>query len=225
MYSSDDANKFTLERAAMVTEQLAGRDITDPAVLRVMGQVPREEFLSAEYRYATYEDKPLPIGMGQTISQPYIVALMTQLLHLRPDDVVLEIGTGLGYQTAILAALAARVCTVERLSQLSESAQAILGRLGVTNVEFCIGDGSLGWPGDIQFDKIIVTAAAPSVPPALLKQLKGHGLLVIPVGESVVQDLEVVRKTGTSFSEESVCGCRFVPLYGEQGFKEPDHYA
>lgn len=206
----------------MVREQLAGRDITDPGVLRVMGDVPREEFLSAEYRELAYADRPLPIGMGQTISQPYIVALMTQLLHVRPDDTVLEIGTGVGYQTSILAALAGRVHTVERLGQLSESAQAILGRLGVRNVEFCVGDGSLGWPGHLEFDKIIVTAAAPEIPQALLNQLKGHGILVLPVGRGPVQDLEVVRKTGKSIAEESVCGCRFVPLYGEQGFGEPD---
>lgn len=225
MYSSNDVNRYTIERAAMVRQQLAARDITNPAVLRVMGQIPREEFLTSEYRYAAYEDRPLPIGMGQTISQPYIVALMTQLLQLSEDDVVLEIGTGVGYQTAILAALAGRVYTIERLGQLSESAQAILGRLGVTNVEFCIGDGSLGWPGEVQFDKIIVTAAAPSVPPALINQLKGDGILVIPVGPRGVQDLEVVKKSDEGIIEESICGCRFVPLYGKQGFEESGEYA
>jgi protein-L-isoaspartate(D-aspartate) O-methyltransferase len=222
MYSTEDASRFAMERAAMVREQLAGRDITDQTVLSVMGEVPREEFLSAEYRDMAYADRPLPIGMGQTISQPYIVALMTQLLHLRPDDSVLEIGTGVGYQTAILSRIAARVFTIERLGQLSETAQAILGRLGVTNVEFLIGDGSIGWPGAVEFDKMIVTAAAPEVPPALLKQLKGHGTLVIPLGQGYVQELTVVRKSPRGIITESVCGCRFVPLVGEQGFKDQD---
>jgi protein-L-isoaspartate(D-aspartate) O-methyltransferase len=220
MYSIDDSSKFAMERAAMVREQLAARDITDPVVLRVMGELPREEFLSAEYGEVAYTDRPLPIGMGQTISQPYIVALMTQVLHLRPDDVVLEIGTGVGYQTAILARIAARVHTIERLGQLSETAQAVLGRLGIDNVDYCIGDGSLGWPAEMQFDKIIVTAAAPDVPSALLKQLQGHGTLVIPIGRSDIQDLKTVRKSAKGIVTASVCGCRFVPLLGEQGFKE-----
>jgi protein-L-isoaspartate(D-aspartate) O-methyltransferase len=222
MYSTDDKNRFALERAAMVREQLASRDITDPVVLSVMGEVPREEFLTGEYQQAAYADRPLPIGMGQTISQPYIVALMTQLLHLRPTDIVLELGTGAGYQTAILAKIASRVYTIERLGQLSETAQAILGRLGIENVEFLIADGSIGWPGQVQFDKIIVTAAAPSVPPALLSQLRSHGTLVIPVGSGMLQELMVVRRTPKGIVEESACGCRFVPLYGEQGFKEQD---
>jgi protein-L-isoaspartate(D-aspartate) O-methyltransferase len=222
MYSADDKNKFVLERAAMVKEQLAGRDITDPAVLKVMGELPREEFLLGEYRQTAYADRPLPIGLGQTISQPYIVALMTQLLHLRPTDTVLELGTGVGYQTAILAKMSATVYTIERLGQLSETAQAILGRLGIENVEYLIADGSVGWPGQLQFDKIIVTAAAPSVPPALVAQLKSHGTLVIPVGPGLLQELMVVRKGPKGVIEQSVCGCRFVPLYGEQGFKEQD---
>ena len=209
----------------MVRDQLTARDITDPVVLRVMGELPREEFLSAQYLETAYADQPLPIGLGQTISQPYIVALMTQLLHLRPEDSVLEIGTGIGYQTAILARIAATVRTVERLGQLSESAQAILGRLGIENVEYLIGDGSLGWPGEIEFDKIVVTAAAPDVPDSLLRQLKGHGTLVIPVGQGFSQDLMVVRKSARGITQESACGCRFVPLLGQQGFKEPDERA
>jgi protein-L-isoaspartate(D-aspartate) O-methyltransferase len=222
MYSADETNRFFLERSAMVKEQLAGRDITDPVVLKIMGELPREEFLSADYLHEAYADRPLPIGLGQTISQPYIVALMTQLLHLRPTDTVLELGTGVGYQTAILAKMSARVYTIERLGQLSETAQAILGRLGLGNVDYLIADGSVGWPGQMQFDKIIVTAAAPAVPPALVSQLKSHGTLVIPVGPNLLQELMVVRKGPQGAVEQSVCGCRFVPLYGEQGFREPD---
>jgi protein-L-isoaspartate(D-aspartate) O-methyltransferase len=225
MYSIDDTARFARQRGTMVRDQLTARDITDPVVLRVMGELPREEFLSAQYLEMAYADQPLPIGLGQTISQPYIVALMTQLLHLRPEDSVLEIGTGIGYQTAILARIAAGVRTIERLGQLSESAQAILGRLNIDNVEYFIGDGSLGWPGGAEFDKIIVTAAAPDVPDALLAQLKGHGTLVIPVGAGFSQDLLVVRKSAKGITQESVCGCRFVPLLGEQGFKEPDELA
>jgi protein-L-isoaspartate(D-aspartate) O-methyltransferase len=225
MYSSDDSNKFALERAAMVTEQLAARDITDPVVLRVIGELPREEFLSPQYHPEAYADRPLPIGLGQTISQPYIVALMTQSLHLRPTDTVLELGTGVGYQTAILAKMSERVYTIERLGQLSETAQTILARLGIANVDFLIADGSVGWPGEMQFDKIIVTAAAPAVPPALINQLKPHGTLVIPVGRSLTQDLLAIRKGPNGVIEQSICGCRFVPLYGQQGFKEPDDQA
>ena len=161
MVGFDEQARFVSERAAMVQMQLRARGITDVDVLDVMGSLPREEFVPVKYIAEAYTDKPLPIGMGQTISQPYIVALMTEKLRLNADCDVLELGTGCGYQTAILAKLAGRVFTVDRLGQLSESAQSVLGRLGIDNVEFFVGDGSKGWCDDRQFDRIIVTAAMP----------------------------------------------------------------
>ncbi len=220
MVSFDERDQFALQRVEMVRRHLEGRDIRDPAVLRIMGRVPREDFLSQAYRSQAYADHPLPIGLGQTISQPYIVALMTQCLRLAGDCEVLEIGTGSGYQTAILAELARRVFTVERHHELSEQAQTALEKFGVSNVEFAIGDGSRGWPEKRQFDRILLTAAVPSIPPPLAAQLKSGGVLVAPVGGSAVQDLVVYNKRGDELVGRVVCGCRFVPLIGEHGFRE-----
>jgi len=205
----------------MVKNDLQGRDITDPDVLRVMAEIPREKFVPEAYRSQAYSDGPLPIGMGQTISQPYIVALMTQELKVNRDCEVLEVGTGSGYQAAVLSKLAKKIYTIERISSLSESARMVLNEYGITNVEFCVGDGSCGWPGDRVFDRIIVTAAVPSVPKPLIKQLVEGGLIVAPVGSSGVQGLVVCENKTGRLVEEVICDVRFVRLLGECGFEEP----
>jgi len=207
-------------RRRMVAADLKGRGITDPAVLTVLGRLRREEFVAESYLSQAYSDGPLPIGFGQTISQPYIVALMTQRLRLNEYCEVLEIGTGSGYQTAVLAKLAKRVYTVERLSQLSERAQAVLGRLGIGNVEYYIGDGSSGWAEKRTFDRIIVTAAVPKIPQPLVEQLVDGGLIVAPVGRSGVQQLIVAEKSGQTMIERNICDVRFVKLVGEYGFEQ-----
>jgi protein-L-isoaspartate(D-aspartate) O-methyltransferase len=213
-------NNFAVARQQMVKLDLQGRDITDADVLRVMAEIPREEFAPLQYRSQAYSDGPLPIGIGQTISQPYIVALMTQALKLKPDYEVLEIGTGSGYQTAVLSRLAKKVYTIERFGQLSESAQAVLGRLGLTNIEFYIGDGSSGWPEKIQFDRIIITAAVPQMPEPVLGQLKIGGLYVTPVGEGGVQSLVLGEKKPVGCAESFICDVRFVKLVGRFAFEE-----
>jgi len=207
-------------RQRMLRNDLRGRDITDPDVLRVMMEVPREAFVPEGYRSQAYADGPLPIGSGQTISQPYIVALMTQLLRLDPECEVLEIGTGSGYQTAILARLATRVYTIEKFEELSSSARKVLHRLGVANVEFRVGDGSAGWPEPRSFDRIILTAAAPALPAPLVAQLAERGVVVAPVGCGSSQTLVVAEKFHGKLIERPVCGCRFVRLIGEYGFRQ-----
>lgn len=220
MQESNEKNKFTAERQAMVQMQLRGRDITDPAVLRVMAQVPREEFIPAELRQQAYYDGPLSIGCGQTISQPYIVALMTQELRVDKNCDCLEIGTGSGYQTAILAELAKKVFTIERIEVLKLKAQQTLARLNVTSVKFHTGDGTCGWPEDKQFDRVIITAATPQMPKPLIEQLKTGGLAVLPLGADFVQELVVIQKTNSGLKTRSVCGCRFVKLIGKFGYAE-----
>lgn len=207
-------------RQRMLRNDLRGRDITDPRVLRVMMEMPREAFVPEGYRLQAYADGPLPIGAGQTISQPYIVALMTQLLRLDPECEVLEIGTGSGYQTAILARLAARVCTIEKLDELSIRAQEVLRKLAIDNVESRVGDGSAGWPEPRSFDRIILTAATPTLPAPLVAQLAEHGVLVAPVGGSSSQTLVVAEKLRGTLIERVVCGCRFVRLIGAHGFHQ-----
>jgi protein-L-isoaspartate(D-aspartate) O-methyltransferase len=204
----------------MIERHLKGRDITDPRVLKAMEDVPREEFVSSSYLPEAYFDGPLPIGMGQTISQPYIVALMTQELQVDGNCEVLEIGTGSGYQTAVLSKLAKKVYTIERHRELSESAQAVLGRLGYANIEFYIGDGSGGWPEEKLFDRIMVTAAVPRIAPQLADQLADGGIMVTPVGPSGVQSLVAYERRGEKFRERFICGVRFVKLIGEHGFRE-----
>jgi protein-L-isoaspartate(D-aspartate) O-methyltransferase len=211
---------FEVLRRRMVARDLMGRGICDEGVLRVMGEVRREEFVPEEYREASYADGSLPIGIGQTISQPYIVGLMSEYLEVDCGCEVLEIGTGCGYQTAILAKLAKRVYTVERFNELSELAQANLARVGVSNVEFYVGDGSCGWCEWREFDRIIVTAAAPGLEGPLVEQLKEGGKLIAPVGGRISQNLVVCTKRGGQLRERVVCGVRFVPLVGEYGFSE-----
>jgi protein-L-isoaspartate(D-aspartate) O-methyltransferase len=197
----------------MVKTQIKSRGISDEAVLRVMEKIPRHLFISGKSRDIAYGDYPVSIGHGQTISQPYIVAYMTQALQLKGEERVLEIGTGSGYQTAILAGLCKEVYTVEIIEALLKHAQRILNALGHTNIRFLQGDGSKGWPEHAPYDKIIVTAAAAVMPQALKLQLKDNGILVIPVGDyKKYQDLLVVRKIGKHFQTEESIGCRFVPL-------------
>lgn len=207
-------------RRRMIERDLRGRGITDPDVLRVMGEIPREEFVPPEQRDGAYLDHPLPIGEGQTISQPYIVALMTQLLRLNPDCEVLEVGTGSGYQAAILARLARRVYTTERFPDLSAAAREVLRKLGIDNVEYDIGDGSLGWPARRTFERIIITAAVPDFPPPLVTQLAETGVMVAPVGQGSMQQLTVAEKYRGKLIERQVSNCRFVKLIGEHGFRE-----
>ena len=220
MQSEESVDKFAKVRERMLKWDLMGRDIAAPEVLTVMSRIRREEFVPDSYQSQAYDDGPLPIGLGQTISQPYIVALMTQELRVNPDCDVLEIGTGSGYQTAILSKLAKKVYTIERFAELSESAQAVLGRLGVANVEFYVGDGSCGWPEERSFDRIMVTAAVPKLPEPLVGQLAEGGLIVGPVGYAGVQELVVCEKRHDKIVDKVVCDCRFVKLLGKYGFEE-----
>jgi protein-L-isoaspartate(D-aspartate) O-methyltransferase len=225
MYGRENTDKFNNGKARMLKRDLKGRDIIDERVLRVMAEVPREEFVPESYFSQAYADGPLPIGMGQTISQPYIVALMTQELWIGPDCEVLEIGTGSGYQTAVLSKLAKKVYTVERFTKLSESARAVLGRLGVSNVEFYVGDGSCGWPVSRlpqsgYFDRIMITAAVPQIPKPLLGQLANGGFLIGPVGYGGAQELVVCEKRRDKLIERVICDVRFVKLLGKYGFEQ-----
>ncbi len=199
----------------MVKTQILARGVTDSHVLEVMSAVPRHLFVSGKNRDVAYGDYPISIGHEQTISQPYIVAYMTQALCLRGNEKVLEIGTGSGYQTAILAELAREVYTVEIIESLSIYARRLIEALGHKNVRFKIGDGSEGWSEYGPFDGIMVTAAAPSIPEALKKQLADNGIMVIPVGDyRQYQELTVVRRLGSKYQIEEKIGCRFVPLVG-----------
>jgi protein-L-isoaspartate(D-aspartate) O-methyltransferase len=220
MNSRESKDRFAEARERMLKLDLSGRGITDPGVMQVMKEIRREEFVPTAYRSQAYADSPLPVGMGQTISQPYIVALMTQELRLNPYCEVLEIGTGSGYQTAILCKLSKKVYTIERFAQLSESAQAVLSRLGIGNVEFYVGDGSCGWPEKRIFDRIIITAAVPKMPQPLVEQLAEGGVIVGPVGFSSVQELLACEKKKGKISGRVACDCRFVKLLGKYGFDE-----
>ncbi len=205
----------------MVRLQVEGRDVRDRRVLDALRRVPRHLFVPAGNRAAAYDDHPVAIGHGQTISQPYIVAFMTELLELRGTERVLEVGTGSGYQTAVLCELASAVFSVERIPELAERARSTLARLGYANVSMRIGDGSVGWPQEAPFDRILVTAASPAVPAALRDQLADNGLIVLPVGDlRGAQELVVARRTGATIALRTSIGCRFVPLVGLGGFPE-----
>jgi len=207
------------DRRAQLCELLHKRGITSDRVLTAIGRVPREKFVPTEHLARAYYDQALPIGAGQTISQPFIVGLMTQALDLTGSENVLEIGTGSGYQTAILSLLAREIVTVERLETLAVAAREILELIGLKNIHSVIGDGTLGWPEEAPYDAIIVTAAAPQVPPALLEQLsKPSGRLIIPIGNEEVQQLMLIQNQNGKLSSESLEACRFVKLLGEQGW-------
>ncbi len=204
----------------MVGEQLRGRGLRDWRVLSAMAKVPREEFIAAEYASEAYGDFPIPIGAGQTVSQPYIVASMLEKLEVRQRDRVLEVGAGTGYEAALLGELAAEVWTIERHAELAEQARAILAKLGYVNVHVVHGDGSRGLPEQALFDRIVVAAAAPQVPDALVAQLADGGKLILPVGNRYEQQLQIVRKIGDRVSVTTAELCRFVPLLGEYGWRE-----
>lgn len=204
----------------MVNCQLVSRGIKDERVLEAMRKVPRHLFVPEKLRESVYHDGPLSIGEGQTISQPYMVALMTECLDLKGSEKVLEIGTGSGYQTAILAELAEHVYTIERVPILLEKAQQVLRHLGYTTIKFKGGDGTYGWREESPFDGIIVTAAAPDISQVLVEQLNDGGVLVIPVGSRYSQSLYKVTKKGDKIEKEERTLCVFVPLIGEYGWKE-----
>jgi protein-L-isoaspartate(D-aspartate) O-methyltransferase len=207
------------ERQRMVEWQLVRRGIEDPAVLEAMAAVPRHVFVPTVIRDRAYEDQPLPIGEKQTISQPFIVALMTEALQLSSGDRVLEIGTGSGYQAAVLAHLGAEVYSIERLPSLAETAARCLKGLGYTNVHVRVGDGSDGWSEAAPFDAILVTAAAREIPRAPLQQLRITGRMVLPVGAEDSQELVRIWRTEDGFREDYLGGCRFVPLIGRHGWE------
>ena len=211
---------YQKERLAMVEEQLRRRGISDPGVLEAMGKVARHLFVPEDYQDSAYEDRPLPIGEGQTISQPYMVAIMTQSLELKGRERVLEVGTGSGYQAAILAELARELYTMERIPSLTQSGQKMLQGQGYKNIFFRTGDGSKGWPEEAPFDGIIVTAGAPEIPQALKSQLAEGGRLVIPTGPRYTQTLYKLTRKGDHFIEEDITGCVFVPLVGDYGWEE-----
>ena len=211
---------FQAAKQDMLRRQLQQRGIDDPRVLAAMAKVPRERFVPAEVRDHAYADRALPIDCGQTISQPYIVALMTQALELSGQELVLEIGTGSGYQTAILAELAREVVSIERHAELTAKARAALSELGYANITLLTGDGTLGWPPRAPYDRILVTAAAAICPPPLWAQLAEGGILVIPLGGRDSQTLQVMRKEDGLPRTSSISGCRFVPLVGSEGWPE-----
>jgi protein-L-isoaspartate(D-aspartate) O-methyltransferase len=210
---------FERERERMVEDQLARRGITDRRVLDAMRKVPRHLFVDEALRERAYGDHPLPIGEQQTISQPYIVALMTALLALTGTEKVLEIGTGSGYQTAVLAELARRVCSIERLPTLATRARATLEGLGYTNVWVRVGNGTLGWPDEAPFDRILVAAGGPAVPPPLFDQLAEGGRMVLPIGDATSQTLTVVERIGGEMRTTPRGDCMFVKLVGKYAWE------
>lgn len=209
-------------RAKMVEKQLANRYINDPRVLKAMEEIPRHRFVDEKLWPSAYEDSPLPIGYGQTISQPYIVAFMTQALNLPPreNSRVLEIGTGSGYQAAILSRLVDKVYSIERISPLAKRTRRILDELGIDNVEIKVSDGGYGWPEHAPYDGIIVTAAAPEIPAPLTVQLKNGAMLVAPIGPKTQQQLLRLQRRGNKIVEEKLVPVAFVPLIGEHGWEE-----
>lgn len=216
------SDEFAIARKKMVDLQIASRGIKDPRVLEAMLRVPRHLFVPEHLKSQAYEDHPLPIEEKQTISQPYIVALMTEALRLRGTEKVLEIGTGSGYQTAILAELAKEVYTIERLPLLAEKAKKRLDALGYRNIFYRVGDGTLGWPEEAPFDGILVSAAAPSIPQPLIDQLAMGGRLIIPVGDRLTQDLVLVERVPEGIRKSFLGGVRFVDLVGKWGWKESE---
>ena len=214
------SHDLNLSRERMVKNQLIARGIKDERVLQVMGKIPRHLFIEDALYGEAYNDHPVPIGERQTISQPYIVALMTEALELKGSENALEIGTGSGYQTAILAGLCSRVYTIERIKSLLGNARKLLSQLGYDNILFKTFDGTLGWKEYAPFDAIMVTAGAPSLPTPLMDQLADDGRMIIPVGDRYSQELIKVIRKGKSLEQESLGGCRFVNLIGIHGWSD-----
>jgi len=211
---------YAVLRKRMVEEQLMSRGINDQRVLDVFGKIERHKFMPKNLVSNAYADFPVPIGEGQTISQPYIVALMTECLSLTGQEKVLEIGTGSGYQTAILAELSKEVYSIERFENLAKNAEGILNELGYANIKIKVGDGTLGWPEAAPFDRIIITAASARIPLPLSEQLKDNGKLIMPLGESFSQVLTLFEKKENRLEAMQICGCIFVPLVGKYGYKQ-----
>ena len=211
---------FAGQRELMVHRQLRGRDIHDERVLEAMAKVPREKFVSPRDTRDAYGDHPLSIGCGQTISQPYIVALMAQELDVRPEHRVLDVGAGSGYQTAVLAELAGHVFGIERIAELTDRAAATLAELGITNVTLTTGDGTLGWAEHAPYERIVCGAAGPDIPQAWGEQLADGGRIVMPTGGAEVQTLIAADKHGKTITPRNICGVRFVRLIGEQGWAD-----
>lgn len=216
---NDQEDLYRDARQIMVETQLKRRGIADPRVLAAMSKIPRHRFVPLHLREQAYGDYPLPIGEDQTISQPYIVALMTEALELQGGEKVLELGAGSGYQAAILAELTAQVFTIERIPSLAQAADLVLSSLGYTNVQVRVADGTLGWSEEAPFDAILVTAGSPQIPPPLVEQLAMGGRLVIPVGNSYTQTLTRVRRAPEGLKHEYLGGCRFVKLIGKHGWE------
>jgi protein-L-isoaspartate(D-aspartate) O-methyltransferase len=211
--------RLARERERMVEDQLVARGVTDPRVLAAMRRVPRHLFVDEAFRDRAYGDHPLPIGDGQTISQPFIVGKMTELLGLTGTEKVLEIGTGSGYQAAVLGELAARVCTIERIPRLVQRAREILDALGYTNIWVRVANGTLGWPDEAPFDRILVAAGGPAVPPPLFAQLAEGGRMVMPVGDATTQKLFVIDKRDGEMVVTEEAGCVFVKLVGKYAWE------
>lgn len=214
------SHDLTLARERMVKNQLIPRGIKNKKLLEVMGKIPRHLFIEDALSGEAYNDHPVPIGEKQTISQPYIVALMTEALELKGNENTLEIGTGSGYQTAILAELSERVYTIERIKSLMIKARKLLDQLGYNNILFKAFDGTLGWKEYAPFDTIMVTAGAPNIPDPLMEQLADNGRIIIPVGDKYSQELIKITKKGDSLNRESMGGCRFVNLIGMHGWQD-----
>jgi protein-L-isoaspartate(D-aspartate) O-methyltransferase len=217
--AAEGEQRYARERVRMVAEQVVRRGVADPSVLDAMRSIPRHLFVDAALRDKAYGDHPLPIGDGQTISQPFMVARMTELLRLTGKEKVLEIGTGSGYQAAVLARLAARVCTVERIPKLAARARETLEAIGASNVWVRTANGTFGWPDEAPFDRIVVTAGGPAVPPPLFEQLAEGGRMVIPIGSEDSQRLQVVDKIGGEARLTEDSGCVFVKLIGKYAWE------
>ncbi|MEJ2471495.1 MAG: protein-L-isoaspartate(D-aspartate) O-methyltransferase [Desulfuromonadales bacterium] len=217
-------NNFAIARRRMVEDQLIARGITDPRVIDAMRKVPRHKFVEQALENQAYQDAPLPIGARQTISQPYMVALMSEALQLTGTETVLEVGTGSGYQAAVLSLLADRVFSLERIPELARRARKVLDACGYTKVNIRVADGTRGWQDQAPFDAIMVTAGAPDVPQDYLDQLAIGGRLVIPVGDRISQILmRLTRTSEKDFNKEKLLGCRFVPLVGDHGWRDESH--
>jgi len=215
-------DSLEVQKKSMIDSQLKSRGISSFELLRAMSVVPREKFVSSEFIEAAYNDGPLSIGSGQTISQPYMVAMMTEALMLRKNDKVLEIGTGSGYQAAVLQEISSHIYSIERINSLAENAKALLGSLGYSDIKIKVGDGTSGWKEEAPFDAIIVTSGSPSVPETLMSQLSDGGRMIIPVGSMSHQHIIKITRTEGTFNKEELLSCVFVPLIGEHGWRESE---